>query len=276
MHVQETYFALMEHMRCKTGKCRHALSSFHHLASSLTSTAHPVNTWLGSVPLELRSPAFGFAMFLPAELISAVVGHIADSEPDLRAGALVHRDWTPICQRRLFSYVIARDERWNRLQNLLRLVPRLRSFVHELEIWSSESSPTPDEMATLFPCLSALHINKLDYQLFNCLPSLTKLVLSESSQINLATTEERCHVRLESVSYDHRSQSTAQGLLLEWLSRGDLRRMRSAGLEHVWTQHEALAHFLQQAIYLEHLDLFMKMISNNGWYERALFTSFHV
>jgi hypothetical protein len=43
-------------------------------------------------------------MFFPSELLSTVIDNIAD-DLDLRAGALVYPDWTPICQRKLSNRI---------------------------------------------------------------------------------------------------------------------------------------------------------------------------
>jgi hypothetical protein len=204
------------------------------------------------------------AMALPAELIGAVADHIADAV-DLRTGTLVHRDWTPGFQRKLFYRVTVGDGQWLRLRNLLRVSPHLRSFVCELQIWSSSSkrSPRPHEIGLLFPRVSTVGIHVLHIRLLNHLPSLTSLVFCQSWK-NVPIKQEWCKLRLESVTYDHRYGHDAQGLLLEWLCRGDLRRLRSADFVYVWNQHEIMAQFLNQADHLQQLDIYMRTINLQG------------
>jgi hypothetical protein len=204
------------------------------------------------------------AMTLPAELIGAVVDHIADAV-DLRTGTLVHRDWTPSFQRKLFYRVTIGDGQWLRLRNLLRVSPHLRSFVCELKVRSSSSkrSPRPHEIGLLFPCVSTVDLEVLNIRLLNHLPSLTRLVFCQSWK-KVPIKQEWCNLRLESVTYDHMYGKDVQGPLLEWLCRGDLRRLRSADLAYVRYQHEIIAQFLNQADHLQQLDIYMRTLNLQG------------
>jgi hypothetical protein len=205
-----------------------------------------------------RCVPLAMAMALPAELIDAVADHIADAV-DLRTGALVHRDWTPGFQRKLFYRVTVGDGQWRCLKNLLRVSPHLRSFVCELVVRSpsSKRSPRPHEIGLLFPCVSTVDIHVLHIRLLNHLPSLTRLVFCHSRK-QIPIKQEWCKLRLESVTFDHRYGNDAQGPLLEWLCRGDLRRLRSADFIYWWNQHEIMAQFLNQADHLQQLNIYMR------------------
>jgi hypothetical protein len=178
-------------------------------------------------------------------------------------------------QQKLFHRVLARADRWPRLQNLLRVTPHLRSFVCELEIRLSAArhSPSAEEIVHLFPRVSTVDVTLLDIRLLNHLPSLTRLVFCESWKI-IRIKQECCKLRLESVTYVHRYGSKSQGPLLEWLCRGDLHRLRSASLMYVWHQHQIMARFLNQANHLRQLNIHMRLVSfhdHGGRYQRELF-----
>jgi hypothetical protein len=111
------------------------------------------------------------ASFFPLELVEHFIsflkplGSPQDAEA-LRACALVCRDWTRLCQARIFYAVSVPENDLHRLSKLISHSPRMGQLIHELHV---ESSPEPhigtyklpDYVSSSLPNLTTLKYGKI-------------------------------------------------------------------------------------------------------------------